>query len=145
VTFADHQGSTKSYAYVKEHDQPLHGIDFVPYFEDIHVDYPAGTTREVRMPDGSHIVLQKLAEDYDPTDRDAAFAALREARRTQRLVTGLLYVEPGSRPHDEELQLVDTPLARLPLEAVRPSREVLTGIMEQLQTGRGLEAPAGGG
>ena len=92
VTFADHQGSTKSYAYVKEHDQPLHGIDFVPYFEDIHVDYPAGTTREVRMPDGSHIVLQKLADDYDPTDREAAFAALREALEQQRLVTGLLYV-----------------------------------------------------
>ena len=47
VTFADHEGSTKSYAAVKEHDAPLHDIEYVPYFEDITVDYEPGTTREV--------------------------------------------------------------------------------------------------
>ena len=109
------------------------------------MDYPAGTTRDVRMPDGSHIVLQKLADDYDPTSRDGAFQVLHEARLGQKLVTGLLYVHPDSRPHDEELNLVETPLARLPLDVVRPPREVLAGIMDQLQTGRGIEAAGGGG
>src|SRR6185295_13790503 len=70
VTFADHEGSSKSYAAVKEHDAPLHDIDFVPFYQDITVDYAPGTTRDVQMPDGSHVVLQKLHEDYDPTSRE---------------------------------------------------------------------------
>src|SRR5262249_50049461 len=98
VTFADHEGSTKSYAYVKEHDAPLHGIDFVPYYEDITVDYEPGTTRDVRMPDGSHIVLKKLDADYDPTRRDLALATIRDSQREQKLVTGLLYVDPTHSP-----------------------------------------------
>src|SRR4029077_2353153 len=88
VTFADHEGSTKSYAFVKEHDAPLHDIEYVPYFEDITVDYEPGTVREVTMPDGSRIVLQKLAEDYDPTRREGALMVLHQARREQKLVTG---------------------------------------------------------
>jgi 2-oxoglutarate ferredoxin oxidoreductase subunit beta len=145
VTFADHEGSTKSYAAVKANDTPLHDIDFVPYYEDVHVDYAPGTTREVRMPDGSHIVLKKLALDYDPTDRVRAMAAIEEGRREGRLVTGLLYVDPEKRSFDEELRLVETPLAKLALEDVRPPRTVLERIMEQLRTGKGLAAPAGGG
>src|SRR5262249_47266033 len=96
VTFADHEGSTKSYAAVKEHDAPLHDIEYVPYFEDITVDYAPGTTHEVRMPDGSFIYLKKLEHDYDPTSREAALDALREGRRDNKLVTGLLYVDPNS-------------------------------------------------
>ena len=145
VTFADHEGSTKSYAAVKQHDAPLHEIDFVPYYEDIHVDYAPGTTREVQMPDGSHIVLKKLAADYDPTSREAAFAALHEAREEKKLVTGLLYVNEAKKPFTDELKLAPTPLARLPLDRVRPSKDALEAIMEQLKTGKGLSAPAGGG
>jgi 2-oxoglutarate ferredoxin oxidoreductase subunit beta len=145
VTFADHEGSTKSYAYVKDHDTPLHSIDFVPYYEDIHVDYDPGTTREVAMPDGSHIVLQKLGEDYDPSSRDRARDVLAQARRDQRLVTGLLYVDPQQMSFDDEMTLGETPLTQLPLETVRPPKSVLEQIMEQLRTGKGLAASAGGG
>jgi 2-oxoglutarate ferredoxin oxidoreductase subunit beta len=145
VTFADHEGSTKSYAAVKEHDAPLHDIDFVPYFEDLHVDYEPGTTREVEMPDGSHIVLKKLAADYDPTQRERAMQMLAEARRERSFVTGLLYVEPGLPPFEDELQLIETPLAALSLEQARPPKAALEEIMEQLKTGRGITAPAGGG
>ena len=144
VTFADHEGSTKSYAAVKEHDAPLHDIDYVPYFEDITIDYPPGTTREVTMPDGSHVVLKKLAEDYDPTSRDGAIAVLQEARRERKLVTGLLYVDPASRPYEEEMQLVESPLARLPLEKLRPGKRVLDEIMESYRIGS-VAANAGGG
>jgi 2-oxoglutarate ferredoxin oxidoreductase subunit beta len=136
VTFADHEGSSKSYAAVKEHDAPLHDIEFVPYFEDIHVDYAPGETREVTMPDGSTIVLKKLAEDYDPTSRERALDVLHEGQREGRLVTGLFYVAPGLRPFDDELALPETPLARLPLEAVRPPKSVLNEIMEQLRSGK---------
>jgi len=145
VTFADHEGSTKSYAAVKVSDTPLHEIDFVPYFEDLTVDYEPGTSREVLMPDGSHIVLKKLAEDYDPSSRPAAVSALELARNERKLLTGLLYVQPEQQPIEEELALIETPLAALPLERARPPRQVLDDIMEQLRTGKGLEAPAGGG
>jgi 2-oxoglutarate ferredoxin oxidoreductase subunit beta len=144
VTFADHEGSSKSYAAVKEHDAPLHDIDYVPYYEDITVDYPPGTTREVTMPDGSHIVLKKLAEDYDPTRRERALMTLEEARVERRLVTGLLYVNEGLEPFEEELGLVETPLAQLPLERVRPPREVLDEIMQSYRVGS-IAASAGGG
>jgi 2-oxoglutarate ferredoxin oxidoreductase subunit beta len=137
VTFADHEGSTKSYAHVKEHDAPLHDIEFVPYYEDITVDYAPGTTHDVEMPDGSHIVLKKLAEDYDPTSRERALALIQESRKEQRLVTGLLFAEPALEPFEHDLQLVDEPLATLPLERVRPPRAVLDEVMEQLKTGRG--------
>jgi 2-oxoglutarate/2-oxoacid ferredoxin oxidoreductase subunit beta len=145
VTFADHEGSTKSYAYVKEHDAPLHSIDFVPHFEDIHVDYEPGTTHEVEMPDGSHLYLKKLGADYDPRSREGAIQALEAARREEKLLTGLLYVEPEQMPFEEDLKLVERPLAALPLEKVRPTKSVLDEIMGQYMTGKGLTAPAGGG
>ncbi len=144
VTFADHEGSTKSYAAVKQTDAPLHDIDYVPFYEDIHVDYAPGTTREVKMPDGSTIVLKKLAEDHDPSDATGALRVLHESRAEHRLVTGLVYVDPASRPFDEELAVVDTPLAQLPLERVRPPRQVLDSIMRAYREGT-VAVGAGGG
>jgi len=145
VTFADHEGSTKSYAAVKETDLPLHDIQFVPYYEDLDVDYEPGTTREVRMPDGSHIVLKKLGMGYDPTRPERAMTALEQGRREGKLVTGLLFVNPESTPLADDLEMIDEPLVSLSLERVRPPRRVLEDIMEQMKTGRGLQAPAGGG
>src|SRR6186713_3088432 len=60
VTFNDHEGSTKSYSYVKDHEEPLSDVSFVPYFEDIAIEHEEGTTREVALHDGSRIVLHKL-------------------------------------------------------------------------------------
>jgi len=144
VTFADHEGSTKSYAAVKEHDAPLHDIDYVPYFEDITVDYEPGTTREVPMPDGSRVYLKKLAADYDPTDGSRALSMLRETREDMKLVTGLIYVDTKARRFDDEMQLVGEPLATLPLEQVRPPKSVLDEIMASYREGS-VSAGAGGG
>src|SRR6187401_3653491 len=69
VTLNDHEGSTKSYSYVKDHDDQLEEISFVPYFEDITVEYEPGSTQEVTMHDGSKLRLKKLEEEYDPTDK----------------------------------------------------------------------------
>ncbi len=144
VTFADHEGSTKSYAAVKEHDAPLHDIEYVPYFEDITVDYDPGTTREVDMPDGSHIVLKKLDADYDPTNLDEAWRVIHLARTERRFVTGLLYVDMKTRALDDELGLVDTSLAALPATVTRPGREVLETLMRAYAEGS-VSAAAGGG
>lgn len=144
VTFADHEGSSKSYAAVKEHDAPLHDIDYVPYFEDITVDYEPGTTREVTMPDGSKIILKKLHADYDPTDRKKAWAMIHEARDEERLITGLLYVNPKAQLFTDELKLVDAPLSSLPMEQVRPGKRVLDEVMRSFAEGSAPVAAGGG-
>src|SRR6516165_4477323 len=88
VTFNDHEGSTKSYSYMKEHEAVLHELDFVPFFEDISVDIPEGEAMDVRMHDGSHLRIRKLERDFDPTNRLAALAALEESEAKGEVLTG---------------------------------------------------------
>src|SRR5512137_1006040 len=93
VTFNDHEGSTKSFAFVKEHDEPLQELSFVPAFEEIKVDYDPGTTVEVALHDGSRLRLKKLDAAYDPRDRVRAVSRLLEAQGAGEVLTGLLYVD----------------------------------------------------
>src|SRR5919108_2947598 len=125
VTFNDHEGSTKSYAYVKEHDDPVEEVSFVPFFEDITVDYDPGSVQEVTMHDGSKLYLKKLEEDYDPTDKITALRRLHETARRGEFATGLIYIEPDRDDFLTLLNVVDEPLASLPLERVRPEKEAL--------------------
>lgn len=133
VTFNDHDGSTKSYSYVKDHDEPLGDIAFVPFFEDIDIDYEAGTTKAVTMHDGSTLLLHKLERDYDPTDKVGSLTVLHAMGMKGELPTGILYVEQ-ERPHFLDLlNTVDEPLAWLPVGRVRPPKAVLDEIMEGLR------------
>jgi 2-oxoglutarate ferredoxin oxidoreductase subunit beta len=133
VTFNDHEGSTKSYAYAKDHDEPVDEVSFVPFFEDISIDYEPGTTTEVRMHDGSKLYLKKVAEDYDPTDKFNAIRVIHETARRGEFATGILYIEPDKDDFVTLLNVVDEPLATLPLARVRPGREALDEIMESLR------------
>src|SRR4051812_2015235 len=133
VTFNDHEGSTKSYAYVKDHDEPLGEVSFVPFFEDISVEYEPGTTTQVQMHDGSKLYLKKLSENYDPTDKRNAVRTIHETAERGEFATGILYIEPDKPDFLTLLNVVDEPLATLPLERVRPGREALDEIMESLR------------
>jgi 2-oxoglutarate ferredoxin oxidoreductase subunit beta len=133
VTFNDHEGSTKSYDYMKEHDEPLHELSFVPHFENIEVEYDPGTTVDVTMHDGSHLRLRKLHEDYDPTDRTAAVRALMQSHEKGEVLTGVFYVDTKKPDFLELLNLSADPLATLPQEAVRPPRAALEQVMEELR------------
>jgi 2-oxoglutarate ferredoxin oxidoreductase subunit beta len=133
VTFNDHEGSTKSYAYAKDHDEPLGEVSFVPFFEDISIEYDPGTTTQVELHDGSRLYLKKVAADYDPTDRLAAMRLLYETAQRGEFATGVLYVEPAKDDFLTLLNLVDEPLATLPLERVRPGPEALEDVMESLR------------
>ena len=134
VTFNDHDGSTKSYAYAKEHDDPIAELDFVPFFEDISVDYEAGSTQEVQMHDGSRLYLRKLDEDeHDPLNKLQALTVLEETRKRGEFATGLIYLEPKKEDFIDVLNLVEEPLASLPEKRTRPSREVLGAIMDELR------------
>ena len=95
VTFNDHVGSTKSYAYMKDHEEPLHELDFVPGFSDIEVEIAEGETRTVEMHDGSTLVLRKLGADYDPTSRKRAVTVLHEAAERQEVVPLPVTMIPG--------------------------------------------------
>jgi 2-oxoglutarate ferredoxin oxidoreductase subunit beta len=133
VTFNDHEGSTKSYKYMIDHEEPLQEISFVPSFEEIDVEYDAGTTIEVQMHDGSHLRLRKLEEDYDPTDRVHAITRLQESHQKDEMLTGILYLNTQAPTFTDILNLVAEPLATLPESAVRPGREVLEQVMEELR------------
>jgi 2-oxoglutarate ferredoxin oxidoreductase subunit beta len=132
VTFNDHEGSTKSYKYLKDHDEPVHEVGFVPRFENIDVDYDPGTTASVRMHDGSYLRLRKLDRDYNATDRVNAIKVLAETPETETL-TGVLYVNPQAPTFMDVLNLVDEPLAQVPEAVLRPSRQVLEQVMEELR------------
>jgi 2-oxoglutarate/2-oxoacid ferredoxin oxidoreductase subunit beta len=131
VTFNDHEGSTKSYGYVKDHEMPLTDVSFVPFFEDISIEYEPGTAHDVTLHDGSHLVLRKLGQDYDPTDKLQAFRVLEESQRREEVLTGLLYVNTQSANFIELLNIVDEPLASLPQSRVRPPESVLKQVMEE--------------
>ncbi len=133
VTFNDHEGSTKSYSYVKDHEEPLADVSFVPYFQDIAVDYEPGTATEITMHDGSRLVLKKLDTDYDPTNRIEALRILTEAHDKNEIVTGLFYVNTKRENFIDMLNVVDEPLATLPEARVRPPKKVLDDIMEELR------------
>jgi 2-oxoglutarate ferredoxin oxidoreductase subunit beta len=129
VTFNDHEGSTKSYKYMQEHEEMIGEVGFVPHFEDISVDYDAGTTFDVAMHDGSHLRLRKLHNDDNPTDRISAVKALMEAHARGEVLTGVFYVDTQKPSFTDLLNLVSEPLGTLPEEQVRPPKAVLDEVM----------------
>jgi 2-oxoglutarate ferredoxin oxidoreductase subunit beta len=132
VTFNDHDGSTKSYSWVKEHDNEIHDVSFIPFFEEIQVDYEPGTAHDVELHDGSHILLKKLDEDHDPSDRIAAMRLLEESRERGQLLTGLLYVDEQMQDFATRERLPERPLRDLGEPELRLSREDFSRVMEEL-------------
>jgi 2-oxoglutarate ferredoxin oxidoreductase subunit beta len=133
VTFNDHDGSTKSYSYVKDHEEPLGEISFVPFFQDITVEYEPGTTTAVKMHDGSQLYLRKVAADYNPSDKISAMRLLHETHQRGEFATGVIYIEPEKPDFLNLLNLVDEPLAALPQERTRPPKAVLDELMDALR------------
>ena len=132
VTFNDHEGSTRSYKYMQEHEEAISEIGFVPHFQEIDVEYDPGTTINVEMHDGSHLRLRKLHEDFDPTNRIAAISALMNAHAKDEVLTGIFYVDTKKPSFTELLNLVDEPLGTLPDERVRPGKAVMDEVMQRL-------------
>jgi 2-oxoglutarate/2-oxoacid ferredoxin oxidoreductase subunit beta len=133
VTFNDHEGSTKSYSYMKDHEEVLHDLDFVPAYDEISVEIPEGEVRDVQLHDGSHLRIRKLHRDYDPTQKLAALAAIEDAEKKGEVLTGVLYVNTQKPNFLEMLHLAEEPLATLPEAKVRPPKQALDEIMEELR------------
>jgi 2-oxoglutarate/2-oxoacid ferredoxin oxidoreductase subunit beta len=131
VTFNDHEGSTKSYAYTREKNVEVVQADFVLPAAAITTSYHAGDVRIVTMHDGSAVRLRKIAEDYDPTDRDRSYQYIRDSQKEEEVVTGLLYLSPDSRDLHDQNQTVDMPLATVPFDELCPG----SAELEKLQRG----------
>jgi len=132
VTFNNHDGSTKSYKYAKDHEELLHDISYIPYFEQINVDYKEGETQDVALHDGSHIRLRKAGFDFDPTNKTQALDMLRRCQENNEFLTGLIYVNEDKPDFLTLLNAVDEPLAALPQARVQPTAEDLKKIMAEL-------------
>jgi 2-oxoglutarate ferredoxin oxidoreductase subunit beta len=129
VTFNDHEGSTKSYAYTREHYEPAVHADFVPLESEIVADYQAGETLPVVMHDGSRIVLRKLEHAYDPTNRIAAAAQIQERMKVGEYLTGMLYVEESESEFHDINATPDAPLNSLAYEALSPGSKGLDKVL----------------
>ena len=133
VTFNDHEGSTKSYSYMKDHEEALHELDFVPSFEEISVEIPEGEVRDVEMHDGSHLRIRKLGRDFDPTDRLAALIALEEAEAKGEVLTGRALRQHRQAHLPRTAEHGGRALATLPESRVRPGRAALEEAMQELR------------
>jgi 2-oxoglutarate/2-oxoacid ferredoxin oxidoreductase subunit beta len=133
VTFNDHEGSTKSYAYTREKNVEVVQADFVTPTTPIKTVYDPGSVRSVLLHDGSWVRLRKLAEEHDPTDRDRSYAYIRERQKDGEVVTGLLYLSSDSSDLHEQSQTVSTPLTQLPFEQLCPGSAELEKLQRQFR------------
>ena len=113
VAFNNHDGSTKSFDYVREHNESVNFLDVITGRDEITVDHAPGTMEIVRQHDGSFLKLRKINDEYDPTDRTAALHFLNTHRSRGEIVTGLLYVDPEAEDMHAYLDTAETPLNAL--------------------------------
>jgi 2-oxoglutarate ferredoxin oxidoreductase subunit beta len=131
VTFNDHEGSTKSYEFVRDHYDEVVHADFVPPATSITTSYAAGSVTPVTMHDGSRIVLRKLDPDYDPTDRGKAFNYLRDKQAQGEYLTGLIYLDDKSPDFHAVNNTASTPMNQLPFAKLSPGAKGLAKIMDR--------------
>jgi 2-oxoglutarate ferredoxin oxidoreductase subunit beta len=131
VTFNDHEGSTKSYAHTRQFYHHVVDMDFIPPADEIKTAYEEGSVISVELHDGSKIVLRKVDQKYDPTSRAAAFKYLREHFNAGEITTGLLYIDESRQEMNDLMGNVDTPLAHLPLDSLRPAKGELRKILNR--------------
>jgi 2-oxoglutarate/2-oxoacid ferredoxin oxidoreductase subunit beta len=133
VAFNNHSGSTKSYEYVRQHNEAVNRLDFIEGREEITADYEPGSVVTVPQHDGSLLRLRKLAQDYDPTDRIRVMNYLQERAAKGEVVTGLLYVQPDSSDLHDNLNTVETPLNQLGERELCPGSVALERINAALR------------
>ena len=133
VAFNNHDGSTKSFDYVREHNEAVNFLDVITGRNEITVDYEPGSTEIVRQHDGSLLKLRKLANDYDVTDRVAAMNFLETRKARGEIVTGLLYVDPLATDLHTSCNTTATPLNSLGVQQLCPGTAALARINASLR------------
>ncbi len=129
VTFNDHEGSTKSYEFIRNHYDEVVHADFVAPAAQITAQYAAGEALPVTMHDGSRILLRKLDPAYDPTDRTQAYAYLRAKLAQGEYVTGLIHIDENSPDFHEVNQTSATAINQLPYDKLSPGSSGMQKIL----------------
>jgi len=132
VAFNNHPGSTKSYDYVRAHNEAVNRLDFMPHREPIEAEVPPGSVQSVALHDGGILRLRKLHADYDARDKVAALAYLEAHRALGEVVTGLLYVEDEPLDLHEAQNTVDVPLNALSDAELVPGAAALAAFNAKL-------------
>jgi len=125
VTFNDHEGSTKSYEFTREHYHPANHADFVPPAQEIKAKYDEGEAMSITLHDGGQIVLRKVDREYDPTDRAAVYSYLEHRQAAGEIVTGLLYIDETRLEMHDLINTSDTALANLAFSELCPGQSAL--------------------
>jgi 2-oxoglutarate ferredoxin oxidoreductase subunit beta len=138
VTFNDHEGSTKSYRFTREHAREVAPVDFVPIRSEITAPAPApdgpdGATMEIAMHDGSRVRFRRVDGEYDPTDREAAYRYVRGRQEAGEVVTGLLYLEEGAPDLHGLNHTVARPLAELSHQELCPGNAALQALLDEFR------------
>jgi 2-oxoglutarate ferredoxin oxidoreductase subunit beta len=133
VAFNNHAGSTKSFDYVRDHNEAVNFLDVITGRKEIVADYAPGTVEIVRTHDGETLKLRKLAGDYDVHDRVQALSFLQRHQAQGEIVTGLLYVDPDAEDLHVSQNTVDTPLNALGDAELCPGSAALAGINASLR------------
>jgi 2-oxoglutarate ferredoxin oxidoreductase subunit beta len=133
VTFNDHEGSTKSYLYTREHEVKTIGVDFVMPASEILATIPEDGVTAVPMHDGSVVRFRSLPSDYDPTDRRSVAEYIQERHSFGEVVTGLLFVDESVDDAHELNATSETPLSQLPFEKLSPGSEALARLQESFR------------
>ncbi len=133
VAFNNHTGSTKSFDYVREHNEAVNRLDVITGRAPIKVEYAPGSVQVVEQHDGTKLALRKLDADYDVHDRVAAMGFLQKHTAKGQVVTGLLYVDPESEDLHAHLDTVDTPLNSLESDLLCPGSAALEKINASLR------------
>ena len=128
VAFNNHAGSTKSFDYVREHNEAVNRLDVITGRAPIKIDYAPGTVEIVEQHDGTKLALRKIDADYDVNDRLAAMNFLQRNAAKGQIVTGLLYVEREAQDLHGHLNTVAEPLNALGEKELCPGSKVLEKI-----------------
>ncbi|HEX4235125.1 MAG TPA: 2-oxoacid:ferredoxin oxidoreductase subunit beta [Caldimonas sp.] len=132
VAFNNHAGSTKSYDYVRAHNEAVNRLDFMPHRDTITAMYAPGEVIEVTQHDGSVLRLRKLSEGYDPGDRLAAMSHIATHEARGEILTGLLYVDANAEDLHDHLKTIAVPLNRLGERELCPGKAALVAINAEL-------------
>jgi 2-oxoglutarate/2-oxoacid ferredoxin oxidoreductase subunit beta len=133
VAFNNHAGSTKSFDYVREHNEAVNMLDFMTARAPIRVDYEPGTLEVVEQHDGSRLMLRKLASDYNPHDRLTAMSYVQERSAAGEIVTGLLFIDNDAEDLHANHGTTETPLNALGEKELCPGPGILAKINASLQ------------
>jgi len=131
VTFNDHEGSTKSYSFMRENERVTVYADFIANHEEITASSEPGGLETISMHDGSRIRLRRVAEDYDPTDRAAAYSYIEACRGRGEIATGMLYIDSNATEMHATSGTTDESLANLDYARLNPGKDALASLQKR--------------